>query len=117
MGKREISPQLCCGDEWRVEFEAAVAASLSKKTARCRPAPVLHSVLGDSDYTKACVCFPCHNKTLIAKLGLGGLFYWKAGDFPEALLSASACAWTHADRSTCTSYILLTWVWMCEVYA
>ena len=32
IGKREISPQLCCGDEWRVEFEAAVAASLSKKT-------------------------------------------------------------------------------------
>src|SRR3990167_4145601 len=37
-----------------------------------RPALVLHSVLGDSDYTNACICFPCHNKTLTAKLGLGG---------------------------------------------
>ncbi|OGF85944.1 hypothetical protein A2Z63_02830 [Candidatus Giovannonibacteria bacterium RIFCSPLOWO2_02_44_8] len=73
------------GDEWRVEDGAAEAASLSppaprlwragKKTARCRPALVLHSVLGDSDYTNACICFPCHNKTLTAKLGLGGLFY------------------------------------------
>jgi len=34
------------------------------------PALVLHSVLGDSDYTNACICFPCHNKTLTAKLGL-----------------------------------------------
>jgi len=25
IGKREISPQLCCGDEWRVEFEAVVS--------------------------------------------------------------------------------------------
>jgi len=43
-----------------------------------RPALVLHSVLGDSDYTNACICFPCHNKTLTAKLGLGGtwLFFW-----------------------------------------
>ena len=37
-----------------------------------RPALVLHSILGDSDYTNACICFPCHNKTLTAKLGLGG---------------------------------------------
>src|SRR3989344_5099837 len=37
IGKRQNTPKLCFGDEWRVEFEAAVAASLSKKTAGCRP--------------------------------------------------------------------------------
>ena len=37
IGKRQNTPKLCFGDEWRVEFEAAAAASLSKKTAGCRP--------------------------------------------------------------------------------
>ena len=37
IGKRQNTPQLCYGDEWRVEDGAAEAASLSKKTAGCRP--------------------------------------------------------------------------------
>src|SRR3989344_5638478 len=43
-----------------------------------RPALVLHSVLGDSDYPNACICFPSHNKPLPANRGLGGtwLFFW-----------------------------------------
>src|SRR3989338_10123054 len=37
IGKRQNTPKLYFGDEWRVGLEAAAAASLSKKTAGCRP--------------------------------------------------------------------------------
>ena len=33
IGKRQNTPKLCFGDEWRVGLEAAAAASLSKKTS------------------------------------------------------------------------------------
>src|SRR3990167_11240423 len=38
IGKREISPQLCCGDEWRVEFEAVVGRFSIQKNSRVPPA-------------------------------------------------------------------------------
>jgi len=61
-----------------------------------RPALVLHSVLGDSDYTNACICFPCHNKTLTAKLGLGGaLLHGENYVFPDPL---SSCAFIPAAK-------------------
>src|SRR3989338_9908049 len=37
IGKRQNIPQLCCGDEWRVEFEAVVGRFSIQKNSRVPP--------------------------------------------------------------------------------
>ena len=55
IGKRQNTPQLCCGDEWRVEDGAAEAASLSKKTTLVSCANTPQFCCGDGGRT----CFIC----------------------------------------------------------